>query len=168
MRSGQLARQTGVSTDTLRHYERLGLLPLPQRTAGNYREYPATSPQRVELIRRALTIGFSLPELKAILALRDKGGAPCRHVRDLLRSKIHKLDQQIRNLASLRAEMNRQSGSGASCYEYSRRRKDFRSCARCSFFSCWSSSQLWQTLNRIHRRTRTNVRKMSSSAARMR
>jgi DNA-binding transcriptional MerR regulator len=110
MRSGQLAPQTGVSTDTLRHYERLGLLPLPQRTAGNYREYPPTSPQRVELIRRALTIGFSLPELKTILALRDKGGAPCRHVRDLLRSKIHNLDQQIRNLTSLRAEMNRLSG----------------------------------------------------------
>ena len=110
MRSGQLARQTGVSTDTLRHYERLGLLALPQRTAGNYREYPPTSPQRVELIRRALTIGFSLPELKTILAVRDKGGAPCRHVRDLLRSKIHNLDQQIRNLVSLRAEMNRLSG----------------------------------------------------------
>ena len=109
MRSGQLARQTGVSTDTLRHYERLGLLPLPQRTAGNYREYPPTSPQRVELIRRALTIGFSLPELKTILAVRDKGGAPCHHVRDLLRSKIHNLDQQIRNLISLRAEMNRLS-----------------------------------------------------------
>jgi DNA-binding transcriptional MerR regulator len=110
MRSGQLARQTGVSTDTLRHYERLGLLPLPQRTAGNYREYPPTSPQRVDLIRRALTIGFSLPELKTILAVRDKGGAPCRHVRDLLRSKIHNLDQQIRNLVSLLAEMNRLSG----------------------------------------------------------
>jgi DNA-binding transcriptional MerR regulator len=110
MRSGQLARQTGVSTDTLRHYERLGLLPLPQRTAGNYREYPPTSPQRVELIRRALTIGFSLPELRTILAVRDKGGAPCRHVRDLLRSKIHNLDQQIRNLVSLRAEMYRLSG----------------------------------------------------------
>ena len=109
MRSGQLARQTGVSTDTLRHYERLGLLPLPQRTAGNYREYPPASPQRVKLIQRALTIGFSLADLKAILAVRDKGGAPCRHVRDLLRSKIHNLDQQIKNLVSMRAEMNRLS-----------------------------------------------------------
>jgi DNA-binding transcriptional MerR regulator len=109
MRSGQLARQSGVSTDTLRHYERLGLLPMPQRTAGNYREYPPTSQQRVELIRRALTIGFSLTELKTILAVRDNGGAPCRRVRDLLRSKIHDLDQQIKNLVSLRAEMNRLS-----------------------------------------------------------
>ncbi len=109
MRSGQLARRTGVSTDTLRHYERLGLLPLPQRTAGNYREYPPTSRERVELIRRALTIGFSLAELKTVLAVRDKGGSPCRHVRDLLRTKIRDMSQQIRNLVSLRAEMNRLS-----------------------------------------------------------
>ena len=109
MRSGQLARQTGVSTDTLRHYERLRLLPLPQRTAGNYREYPPSSQQRVELIQRALTIGFSLPELKTILTVRDKGGAPCRHVRALMRSKIRDIDEQIRNLVSLRVEMNRLS-----------------------------------------------------------
>ena len=109
MRSEQLAHLTGVSTDTLRHYERLGLLPLPQRTAGNYREYPPASQLRVELIQRALTIGFSLAELKTILAVRDRGGAPCRHVRGLLRSKIHNLDQQIKNLVSLRAEMNRLS-----------------------------------------------------------
>jgi DNA-binding transcriptional MerR regulator len=109
MRSGQLARRTGVSTDTLRHYERLGLLPLPQRTVGNYREYPPTSPQRVELIRRALTIGFSLADLKTVLAVRDKGGSPCRHVRDVLCAKIRDMSQQIRNLVSLRAEMNRLS-----------------------------------------------------------
>ena|SRR5882724_3482196 len=100
MRSGQLARQTGVSTDTLRHYERLRLLP---------REYPPASQQRVELIRRALTIGFAFAELKTILAVRDKGGAPCRRVYGLLRSKIHDLDRQIKNLVSLRAEMNRLS-----------------------------------------------------------
>jgi len=109
MRSGQLARQTGISTDTLRHYERLALLPLPQRTAGNHRETSPASPQRVELIQPALTIGFSLSELKTILAVRDKGGSPCRHVRGLLRSKIHNLDHQIKNLLSFRAEMNRLS-----------------------------------------------------------
>jgi DNA-binding transcriptional MerR regulator len=63
----------------------------------------------VELIQRTLTIGFSLAELKTILTVRDKGGAPCRHVRDLLRSKILDLDQQISNLVVLRAEMNRLS-----------------------------------------------------------
>jgi DNA-binding transcriptional MerR regulator len=109
MRSGQLAHLTGVSTDTLRHYERFGLLPLPLRTAGNYREYPTTSRLRVELIQRALTIGFSLSELKTILAVRDRGGAPCRHVRALMYSKIPAVDKQIRDLVSLRVELNRLS-----------------------------------------------------------
>ena len=109
MRSGQLAHLTGVSTDTLRHYERLGLLPLPQRTDGNYRQYPPASEQRVDLIQRALAVGFSLRELKTILALRDSGGAPCRHVRALMHSKIRDIDEQIRSLVSLRVEMNRLS-----------------------------------------------------------
>ena len=109
MRSGQLAHLTGLSTDTLRHYERLGLLPLPQRTAGNYRSYSPAAQQRVELIQRALTIGFSLSELKTILAVRDRGGAPCRHVRALMHSKIRAIDEQIRNLVSLRVELNRLS-----------------------------------------------------------
>jgi len=109
MRSGQLAHLTGVSTDTLRHYERLGLLPLPQRTAGNYREYGPTSQQRVELIQRSLAIGFSLSELKTILAVRDRGGAPCHRVRELLNSKIAHVDRQIENLTLLRTELNRLS-----------------------------------------------------------
>jgi DNA-binding transcriptional MerR regulator len=109
MLSGQLAHLTGLSTDTLRHYERLGLLPLPQRTSGNYREYSLTSHQRVALIQRALRVGFSLTELKTIRAVRDRGGAPCRHVRALMRSKIRDVDQQIRNLVSLRVELNRLS-----------------------------------------------------------
>lgn len=109
MRSGQLAHLTGVSTDTLRHYERLGLLPLPQRTAGNYREYPPTSQQRVELIQRALAIGFSLSELKTILAERDGGGAPCHRARELLNSKIAHVNRQIENLTQLRTELNRLS-----------------------------------------------------------
>jgi DNA-binding transcriptional MerR regulator len=109
MRSGQLAHLTGVSTDTLRHYERLGLLPMPQRTAGNYREYRPASQQRVELIQRALAVGFSLTELKTVLAVRDSGGAPCRQVRALMHSKIRDIDEQIRNLASLRVAMNRLS-----------------------------------------------------------
>jgi DNA-binding transcriptional MerR regulator len=93
----------------LRHYERLGLLPLPQRTAGNYREYPPTSQQRVELIQRALAIGFSLSELKSILAVRDRGGAPCHHARELLNSKIAHVNRQIENLILLRTELNRLS-----------------------------------------------------------
>jgi DNA-binding transcriptional MerR regulator len=136
MRSGQLAHLTGVSTDTLRHYERLGLLPAPQRTAGNYREYPPAFQQRVELIQRSLAIGFSLSELKTILAVRDSGGAPCNHVRELLSAKIEQVEQQIENLTLLRTELNRLSkdwgtrlrrtrpGQAARLLESVRRRSD--------------------------------------------
>lgn len=117
MRSGELARLSGLSTDTLRHYERLGLLPLPQRTSGNYREYRSGSQQRVELIQRALAVGFSLAELKTILAVRDRGGAPCRHVRALMGSKIRQVDKQIRNLVSLRVELNRLSREWNRCLQ---------------------------------------------------
>jgi DNA-binding transcriptional MerR regulator len=107
MRSGELARLTGVSTDTLRHYERSGLLSRPERTSGNYRSYPAAAQQRVELIQRALGIGFSLSELKAILAARDAGSAPCQQVRQLLSSKIADVSRQIQSLILLRKELDR-------------------------------------------------------------
>jgi DNA-binding transcriptional MerR regulator len=71
MRSGQLAHLTGISTDTLRHYERLGLLPLPQRTAGNYREYPSTSLRRVELIQDACIGDWFFPLKRAVMSVRS-------------------------------------------------------------------------------------------------
>src|SRR5947209_17576098 len=78
LRSGELARQAGVSPDTLRHYERRGLLPPPQRSAAGYRLYSNEALGRVRLIRGALSTGFTVNELGAILADRDRGGAPCR------------------------------------------------------------------------------------------
>jgi DNA-binding transcriptional MerR regulator len=109
MRSGRLAHLTGISTDTLRHYERLGLLARPARTARNYRDYAPSCQQRVELIQRGLRIGFSLAELKRVLAVRDHGGAPCRQVRALLRSKIVDVNRQITDLRAFRTELNRLS-----------------------------------------------------------
>jgi DNA-binding transcriptional MerR regulator len=105
MRSGTLARQTKISVDTLRHYERIGLLAVPPRTLGGYREYPAHALQRVILIQRALSLGFSLIELRDILRERDKGGAPCRRVATLARVKLAQLDAQMRELQALRRRM---------------------------------------------------------------
>ena len=107
MRSGQLARLAGVCTDTLRHYERLGLLPAPIRFPANYRNYPPAAVGRVELIQRAIKVGFSLTELKTILKERDAGGQPCRQVRRLLTTKIRDMELQIRELVSMRAELAR-------------------------------------------------------------
>ena len=107
MRSGELARLVEVSTDTLRHYERLKLLTTPVRTPSGYRNYSQESVRRVRLIRRALKLGFSLPELRTILRIRDSGGAPCHQVRDLAQTKLRQLDLQIKDLLTLRAALHR-------------------------------------------------------------
>ena len=98
MRSGELARLTGVSADTLRHYERLGILPTSQRTSGGYRIFPASAVERVQLAQRALQLGFSLKELSEILRTRDNGGAPCHHVLNLTEEKLRSVGQQIQEL----------------------------------------------------------------------
>jgi MerR family copper efflux transcriptional regulator len=102
LRSGELARLTGVSPDTLRHYERLKLLAVPRRSSGNYRLYSPDTVDRVRLIRRALAVGFSLPELARILKVRDQGGAPCRQAKRLLEEKLSQVEQQITDLAAMR------------------------------------------------------------------
>lgn len=98
MRSGELARLSGVSPDTLRYYERLGILPTSQRTNGGYRMFPPSAIERVQLARRAMQLGFSLKELSEILRTRDNGGAPCQHVLNLSEKKLQCLGQQIREL----------------------------------------------------------------------
>ena len=98
MRSGELARLGGVSTDTLRHYERVGVLPKPHRTNGGYRDYPADSLQRVLLIRSALSIGFTLPELATVLGMRDRGQLPCQQVRAIAGQRLNEVDRQIKDL----------------------------------------------------------------------
>jgi DNA-binding transcriptional MerR regulator len=100
--AGQLARRCGVSTDTLRHYERVGVLARPRRSAAGYRQYPADAETRVRLVRRALALGFTLPELARILRVRDRGGAPCREVHSLAVSKLEQVERQLADLALLR------------------------------------------------------------------
>jgi DNA-binding transcriptional MerR regulator len=105
MKSGQLARECGISTDTLRHYEQIGVLPHPKRTASGYREYPPEAVKRVRLVRRALQIGLTLEELAGILKVRDCGGAPCREVRALAETKLEQVIGKIDDLCDLRDHM---------------------------------------------------------------
>jgi len=104
-RSGELAELAGVSTDTLRHYERKGVLARPLRKANDYRQYPATALQRVRLIRRALAVGFTLDELAIVLGERDRGGAPCMEVRTLAAAKLADVETRLREMAELRDEL---------------------------------------------------------------
>ena len=100
-----VARATGVSTDTLRHYERKGLLPHVMRTAAGYRQYSAATVDRVLLIQRALVVGLSLADLKRVLATRDRGGAPCQSVRELVGQRLDGLNRRIEELLALRDEV---------------------------------------------------------------
>ncbi len=90
-----------MSADTLRHYERMRLLPSPQRSAGGYRVYPPAALDRVRVIRRALAIGFSLKELGRMLRVREQGGAPCREVRAMASEKLAGLERRIEEMIAL-------------------------------------------------------------------
>jgi len=105
--SGELARRAGISADTLRFYERRGLLVPAQRASSGYRLFPPDALARVKLIRSALSIGFSIAELAEILRERDHGGAPCRRVRELAVDKLAALEEQLRDLQSRRRELRK-------------------------------------------------------------
>lgn len=103
--SGELARICGVSPDTIRHYERVGVLPPAVRGENGYRRFPRESVARVQLVRRALAIGFSLAEIARILRQRDGGAPPCRNVRALAGEKLDDLDRRIAEMTAMREEL---------------------------------------------------------------
>lgn len=119
----ELAERAGVSTDTLRHYERKGLLPHPARTRGGYRRYPPEALPQVMVIRRALLVGFSLDELGRVLRERERGGTPCRGVRALVADRLAVVDREIAALHALKKELRlllhewdgRLAGTPAGC-----------------------------------------------------
>lgn len=98
LRCGEVAHLTGVSADTVRHYERIGILPESPRTSAGYRMYGHDAVDRVRLVRRALQLGFTLSELSEILKVRDGGGVPCHRVLNLAEEKLHSLEEQIQEL----------------------------------------------------------------------
>lgn len=98
LHSGTVAKATGVSADTVRHYEKIGVLPRATRTASGYRVYPASAVERVLVVQRALRIGFTLAELAEVLKSRDAGGAPCRRVYQLAQEKLKSIEADIEAL----------------------------------------------------------------------
>ncbi len=98
LRSGSLAKAAGVSPDTIRHYERIGILPRASRTESGYRVYPESAVERVLVVQRALRVGFTLAELAEVLKARDAGGAPCRRVYQLAQVKLKGIETEIEAL----------------------------------------------------------------------
>lgn len=105
MTIGQLARAFGINPRTLRYYERIGLLIPSGRTAAGYRLYSERDADRLAFIRRAQQLGWSLREVASIIAVREGGIAPCRHVRALAEAKAREIEAHIAELAALRREM---------------------------------------------------------------
>lgn len=110
LKAGELARLAGVSSDTLRYYQRRRLLPSVPRSAGGYRLFPPETLHRVQLIRAALSIGFSVRELCEIFRERDSGAAPCRRVRNLAAEKLNAVETKLRELQSCRRELRKAIG----------------------------------------------------------
>ena len=105
MRIGELAEQHGVTTKTVRFYEASGLLPAPARTPSGYRSYDDEDARRLAFIKTAQRLGLSLDEIKEILAFRDRGERPCRHVAGVLERQVQDLDRRIGEMRSLRDEL---------------------------------------------------------------
>ena len=105
MKIGELAEQVGMSVPAVRFYERSGLLPKPSRTGSGYRVYGPSDIRRVQLIRQAKTLGFSLEEIKRILRLREQGSCPCGEVMSMLEHHLKNTDAQIQHLRRFRGEL---------------------------------------------------------------
>ncbi len=95
LRIGELAARTGVTTDTIRFYERTGLLPPPPRSESGYRQYAEGAVQRIQVIRSALGFGFSVKAVAGFLHLRDAGAAPCSQVRAAAQGLLNEMDKTI-------------------------------------------------------------------------
>lgn len=106
MAIGQLARATGTKAETIRYYERIGLLPRPSRTAANYRTYGAAELARLSFIRRARSLGFSIEQVSALLGLADMRDQSCDAVDVLAKDHLETIEAKIADLMALRRELS--------------------------------------------------------------
>jgi MerR family transcriptional regulator, copper efflux regulator len=107
LKIGEVFKQTGIGIETLRFYEKSGLLDRPLRTQSGYRLYSADVVERLEFIKRAQTLGFSLEEIKRIVEERKAGQSPCAEVREIVRHKLKELDERMEMLKRYRKELAR-------------------------------------------------------------
>lgn len=105
LKIGEVAKLSGVRIEALRFYEKSGLLDRPARTEGGYRFYTEEALDRLAFIRRAQVLGFSLAEIKQIIAERRSGASPCAHVREIVRRRLRELDERMAEMRRYRREL---------------------------------------------------------------
>jgi DNA-binding transcriptional MerR regulator len=102
---GQLAERAGVRADTIRFYERTGLLPRPRRTDGDHRRYGPADVDRMLFIRGSQRLGLRLAQIRELLSVRDAGTCPCDQAEPMLRGHVTEIDEEIARLTALRTEL---------------------------------------------------------------
>ncbi len=105
LRIGQWADVAGVAAKTIRYYEDIEVLPAPRRTTAGWRAYDAADVRRLRFVRGARLLGLSLRDVREVLAFRDRGEPPCRHVLEAIRRQIAEVDNRIVALKHLRGEL---------------------------------------------------------------
>lgn len=111
MKIGELASATATKVETVRYYEKIGLLRPPARTSTNYRAYGSEHLARLSFIRRARDLGFTLEAVRELLTLSDDKAQSCEAVDGIARVHMNEIDRKLRDLKSLRLELSRVLGS---------------------------------------------------------
>ena len=101
----KLAEQVGTSADTVRYYERIGLLPAPARTTGAHRRYDENVIDRLRFIRGTQRLGLTLTEIGDLLSVRDTGVCPCEPAETMLERHVAEIEAEMTRLGELRAEL---------------------------------------------------------------
>jgi MerR family mercuric resistance operon transcriptional regulator len=120
MTVGQVARQTGVGVETVRFYEKNGLLQEPTRRASGYREYDEETVNTLRFIQRAKEVGFTLSEIKELLSLRSCSDQPCDDVRSRAEAKIAEIEQKVAVLLRMKEVLGRLTSSCCEPHDASR------------------------------------------------
>lgn len=113
MKIGELGQATATKVETVRYYEKIGLLPPPARTVANYRAYGADHLARLSFIRRARDLGFTLEAVRELLALSDDKAQSCEAVDVIARAHLTEIDRKIADLQAMRSELARVLGSSS-------------------------------------------------------
>lgn len=107
MKIGEVARRSGVGIETIRYYEREGLLLEPQRRPSGYRQYDEVTIERLDYIRRAKELGFTLAEIRELLDLAFVSQSCCDHIRERAEGKIADVEQKIRSLQQMKRSLGK-------------------------------------------------------------
>lgn len=120
MKIGELSRATGTNIETIRYYERIGLLPAPHRTAANYRSYGEPHRARLAFVRHSRDLGFTIDEIRSLLDLSDDPGRDCSEADRIASRHLEQVEDKIAQLTRLRDELTRivgrcRGGIAADC-----------------------------------------------------